>query len=391
MSQLQINLSPDLKRLRDEGYDIEVRGGHLIVHHVPYVNANQIIAFGKLISTLTLNNNRTIRPDNHVIGFMGDYPCNKDGTSITAIQHANPNRQIDNGIVMNFLFSNKPPNGYDNYYQKVTQYLKIISGPAKSLDPRVSDRTYPVIEETNDESVFSYIDTNSSRANINHLNNKFKDQRIAIIGLGGTGAYILDLVAKAPVSEIHLYDGDVFLQHNAFRSPGAASVEKLKLQLKKAEYYREIYSSLHRFIHAHCYYINKENLEELNNISYVFVCIDKNGDRKMVIDYLLAQKIPFIDVGLGVNHTDTNLIATIRVTTGTSAKNDHLSTRIPFEDDDNNEYNTNVQIADLNALNASLAVIKWKKLSGFYQDLKEEHHTTYSLNVSQLLNNDFTA
>jgi len=56
-----------------------------------------------------------------------------------------------------------------------------------------------------------------------------------------------------------------------------------------------------------------------------------------------------------------------------------------------NEYATNIQIADLNALNAILAVIKWKKLSKFYQDLIEEHQTTYSINVSQLLNGDTAA
>ncbi len=38
-----------------------------------------------------------------------------------------------------------------------------------------------------------------------------------------------------------------------------------------------------------------------------------------------------------------------------------------------------------------MAVIKWKKLSAFYQDLVEEHQTTYSINVAQLLNGDTTA
>ncbi|WP_318271316.1 ThiF family adenylyltransferase [Sphingobacterium cellulitidis] len=46
---------------------------------------------------------------------------------------------------------------------------------------------------------------------------KLERQKIAIIGLGGTGAYILDMVAKTPVKEIHLFDGDSFDQHNAFR------------------------------------------------------------------------------------------------------------------------------------------------------------------------------
>jgi hypothetical protein len=35
--------------------------------------------------------------------------------------------------------------------------------------------------------------------------------KIAIIGLGGTGSYVLDLAAKTPVKEIHLFDGDKFL------------------------------------------------------------------------------------------------------------------------------------------------------------------------------------
>ena len=65
---------------------------------------------------------------------------------------------------------------------------------------------------------------------------KLRRHRIAIVGLGGTGAYVLDLVAKTPVAEIHLYDGDVFLQHNAFRSPGAASVADLRSNLSKVDF-----------------------------------------------------------------------------------------------------------------------------------------------------------
>ena len=57
-------------------------------------------------------------------------------------------------------------------------------------------------------------------------------------------------------------------------------------------------------------------------------------------------------------------------------------------DEAENEYNTNIQIADLNALNATLAVIKWKKLFGFYQDFEQEHHSTYSINVNMLLSED---
>jgi len=391
MLQQQINRSPDLKQLRDEGFEIEVKGGHLIVHHIPYVNNNREIKMGKLISTLTLNNNVTMKPDNHVIYFMGEQPCNKDGTFITAIQHANPNQLLFDEIIMNFSFSNKPPNGYDNYHQKVTRYIEIISAPAKSIDPSVTAKTFKLIENVDEESVFKYIDTNSSRANIHLLNSKFKGQRIAIIGLGGTGSYLLDLIAKTPVDEILLFDGDVFLQHNAFRAPGAPQIETLNMQMKKVDYFASIYSQMRNGIKPYPENITEENIELLKDLSYVFICIDSNYARSLIISKLKKFGITFIDVGLGVNIADENLVGTLRVTVGTPSKNDHIPNRIGSETIDNNEYSTNIQIADLNAFNALMAVIKWKKMCGFYQDLKEEHHSTYTINTAQLINEDFTA
>ena len=54
----------------------------------------------------------------------------------------------------------------------------------------------------------------------------------------------------------------------------------------------------------------------------------------------------------------------------------------------NDDYDSNIQVADLNALNAALAVIKWKKLCGFYLDFVKEHHSTYSIDCNMLVNDD---
>ena len=390
MLQQQIDLSPDLKQLRDDGYEIEVKGGYLIVHHIPYVDSNRDIKLGKLISTLLLNNDVTVRPDNHVINFMGEYPCNNDGSIITAIQHsAQLNQPLFDGITINFSFSNKPQNGYNNYYEKVARYAEIISAPAKSIDKTVTAKTFKVIADNADETVFNYIDSNSSRANIYQLNSKFKGQRIAIIGLGGTGSYILDLVAKTPVEEILLFDSDEFLQHNAFRAPGAASIETLNKRLKKVDYFAEIYSQMRRGIKPYSEKITEKNIELLRGLSYVFICIDSNSAKSMIISNLRNFGVTFIDAGLGVNLVDEYLIGQLRVTVGTPAKYDHIPNRIGSASMEDDEYATNIQIADLNALNALMAVIKWKKLSGFYQDLKQEFNSTYTINTSQLINEDF--
>ena len=54
MSQQLISRSADLKRLREEGYDLEIRTGYLLVKDVPYVNSRKEVKRGILVSKLTL-------------------------------------------------------------------------------------------------------------------------------------------------------------------------------------------------------------------------------------------------------------------------------------------------------------------------------------------------
>lgn len=393
MSQQLINHSPDLKRLRDEGYVVETIKGYLVVHDIPYVNNQKDFLYGKLIVQLSIEEGIAKYANNHVAYFMGQYPCNKDGSSIEGIRHGSCNQAIREGLIMNFSFSNKPQGGYKDHYEQVSRYVKIISDPACAINPNLTAKTFRTIEDTDDENVFQYTDTNESRANIVSINNKFRGQKIAIIGLGGTGSYILDLVAKTPVEEIHLFDGDVFSQHNAFRCPGAAMKEDIDSNIPKVTYLHKLYSNIHKGIFAHDIYVTEQNINELmESISYIFICVDSNNVRGTLIKSLVKMNKIFIDVGLGIQITnDEMLIGTTRVTTGSPEKYDHLSKRVSLtKNDDNvvNEYNTNIQIADLNALNAVMAVIKWKKMSNFYQDITNEYHSTYTINDGELINED---
>src|SRR5687767_14681328 len=109
MSQQLVSLSPDLRKLRDEGYEIQVKSGYLLVHHIPFVTAAKQISYGILISELTLSSSAsTARPGNHVIYFQGEHPCDKNGVPIHAITHSSPNQNLFPGIVANHSFSNKP-------------------------------------------------------------------------------------------------------------------------------------------------------------------------------------------------------------------------------------------------------------------------------------------
>jgi hypothetical protein len=391
MSQQLINLSPDLKKLQDDGYEIEIKSNYLLISHIPYVNSKREVKYGTLVSELSLAGDITVRPNTHVAYFAGEFPCDKAGNELVKIKHQSVETVLDRDIKVQHSFSSKPHEGYKDYYDKMTTYVAIISSPAQNLEPSATARTFPVIEAKEDESVFNYIDTASSRAEINIVTRKLEIGSVAIIGLGGTGSYVLDLIAKTPVKEIRLFDGDMFSQHNAFRSPGAPSIEQLKVGPKKVDYFREIYSKMHRNIVAYDCFIDYSNIGLLNGLAFAFLCLDKGEAKRLIVQKLEEDGIPFIDVGMGIQLVDTSLLGVLRITTSTVNMRNHVrnSGRIPFSDgEENNEYKRNIQIADLNALNAALAVIKWKKFFGFYVDLESEHFSTYTIDGNMLINED---
>src|SRR5258708_30189635 len=98
MSQQPISRSPDLKRLRDEGYDLDIRSGLLLVKDVPYVNSKREVKRGTLVSKLILAGDVTGRPDDHVAHFEGDYPCREDGKEIEQIRNQTSRRALAEGV-----------------------------------------------------------------------------------------------------------------------------------------------------------------------------------------------------------------------------------------------------------------------------------------------------
>lgn len=391
MSQQLINRSPDLKQLRDDGYDIEICSGHLLVKSVPYVNHRKEVRRGTLVAPLgDISGDKVNPPGDHTVYFQGDHPCRSDGSVISQISHSSETKTLGRGVVVNHMFSAKPKEGnYRDFHHKMVNYSAILGGRVQSIDPAATARTCVIVVPPDDESPFHYLDTSSTRAGIGAVTAKLEHQKVAIVGIGGTGSYVLDLVSKTPVAEIHAYDGDVFSNHNAFRSPGAPSLEELKERPTKAEYLCGHYSKMHRKVFAHDCFIDETNIDELRDKDFVFLCLDRGGDKRLIVERLEEWGKSFIDVGMGVDLSGDSLRGSLRVTTSTPQMRDHLRKRVPFSEGSvENDYSRNVQIAELNALNASLAVIKWKKLRGFYQDLDCEHCCVYTINGNHLANED---
>lgn len=385
MSQELISLNADLKRLRDEGYEVAVMGTFLVVHHVPYVNSKREVAYGKLISNLHLQGNKTIKPDTHVAHFAGEYPCNADGTPI-AKMHAGSQRTTHlPGLVSDHSFSSKPDSGYPDYYEKMSTYIRIIHSQARLIDSTCTPNTFAVIETEPEESVFQYLDTASSRAGISAIAPKLAMDKVAVIGAGGTGAYILDFLTKTLVKEIHIFDGDVFSQHNAFRAPGAATLIELRSSPKKVDYYKNRYSNMHRGVVAHGYYVTEENVGELAGFNFVFLALDKGNAKAPLVAKMEELGIPFIDVGMGVTLDGDGLRGMLRVTASTKEKRDHFRNRVSLKDDGHDDdYGHNIQVAELNAMNAAMAILKWKKICGYYHDLEKELTAFFTLDVNEM-------
>lgn len=283
MSQRLIGLNPDLEQLRNAGYDLAIHGGFLVIQGVPYVTSQGVIERGTLISPLALGDGEhTDKPNTHVCYWMGEHPCHSDGQPIRGFENQSPRHDLGEGLTNVLTFSAKAD--YRDYHHKMTTYLGRIVGEAQRLDPTVTAQTYPVFAiEDEAESVFKYADTASSRAGIGALNEKLVPQRIAIIGLGGTGAFILDLVAKTQVREIHLFDGDRFSSHNAFRAPGAASLDQLRAKPQKVAYFAALYAAMRRGIHPHDEYLSAANLEQLRGLDFVFLCLDRGAVKRDLV------------------------------------------------------------------------------------------------------------
>jgi hypothetical protein len=392
MSRALFSRNSDLARLREEGYFVQVIGGFLVMREVPYVAADRSVRRGTLISSLTLAGDQTRQPDTHVIHFDGEYPCHANGTPISAIAHQTHHFQLGNGLTAKHAFSSKPAEGYSDYHHKMTTYASIIAGPAAVIDESVTARSYRALDEEEDAgSVFNYLETASDRVGIGALTARFLGLKIAIIGLGGSGSYILDMVAKTPVAEIRLFDADEFLQHNAFRAPGAPSLEELRDAPLKVDYYKRIYERMHRGIVAVPQAVTNTNLDLLDGIDFAFLSLDAGEAKAAIVGRLSQQGATFVDIGMGLELGDTGLTGILRVTTSTMEQRAKPDTpqRIPLAGGGADDlYASNIQVADLNALNAVLAVIRWKKLCGFYCDLEGEHHSTYTLDGNMLLNED---
>lgn len=372
--------------LLSDGYDLILQHGHLVVRSIPYLAASGVKVDGKLVLPIT-DNGATIASgiSDHTIWFAGEDPLGDSGNSLASRFY--PPRHIGDGEVATHQLSFKPEGGsYPGIAEKVRAYARIVSRPAKRIQPEVTATPGAAFQVVEDDLPLVYRDTNTTRAGLAGLNNIFRGHTIAIVGVGGTGSYILDQVAKTWVDRIILIDGDIFQNHNAFRAPGAASIETLRAQRNKAEYFAGEYSRMHTGITAHPEKLTRENVHVLEPATFVFLAAADADERPAIMAWLREQRKPFIDVGMSISQTEAGLTGLAKVTTYVPDTDIELPTKPAAGPND--EYATNIQIGDLNALNAILAVIRWKRYLGFYATEAASEATIFKLFLNEIRNGE---
>lgn len=317
--------------------------GMLAVSHVPYVRAAGVLAHGTLLVPLSMVGNEVTAPNWHTAWWVGDAPREADGTPLKALNvSAGPARRIS-GMPAAALVCVKPRGReYRDHHEFVTTYVAIIGVPASIVDPTASARTHrahPPVEMRS--GAFAYADTATPRAGLGAAVETVMGSTVGIVGLGGTGSYVLDLVSKCEVDAIHLYDDDAFEQHSAFRAPGAATIDDLRARRRKVDHFAEIYRGIHRRIVPHAVRIDARTAPLLDVLDFAFVCIDDAAAKPPILDRLARLGIAYVDVGMGLQDTDRGVVGAIRTTLVAPGDNAMLE-RIPIVGDPGGLYATNI-------------------------------------------------
>ena len=369
-----VNHNDDVRRLLEKGYALRVDGPHLVVRDIPYLDNQLALQIGAIVSKLVFIDKVRVQQDNHQVYFAGSVPHGLNGQPIPNLAGGPTTMTLSKtDVVVQRSFSNKPEGGFANFFDKIEHYVRMISGPAIALHG-ANPLTFRVDTEVAAGSVFKFHDTLTSLAEIGDLAALFKNEVIAIIGLGGTGCYVLDYMVKTPVREIRGFDGDAYHVHDAFRSPGR--LDEADLGKGKAEVYQRRYDNFRHGLTLHQKYIDCTSIADLAGVTFAFVCVDKGSARAEIFDLLISLRIPFIDVGMGLNRKQGALSGTIRATyysAENAAKVRDLKLA-EMVDDPGGIYQRNVQISELNALNAAIAVVRYKQLIGFYVNDNKLYH-----------------
>ena len=373
MSHTPTNHDDQLADVLQAGFDCRIEDDTLTVGPVPYRLSGGGIGHGSLICHLNRNGADIGHPNDHTAAWIGDeVPHLRDGEPMSGLIIDQSATTWSNGSTSICILSRLGPEPYPNYGRKMLTYIRLIAREAIA-DWRASS---PGSVLVNDNNRLVDHETGLNRVRVGHLDALLAKENIAVIGAGGTGSHIIDLVSKCNVQQIDIYDPDYVSSHTQLRWPGIIERHIADNKINKAEYLATHYAKrTNRNIRGHPIAVEKSTLTYLRGKTMIFVAIDNGSARREILTGLAENNLNFIDCGIDLQGSNGPLTASARVIRCQAEecpeKRLELATHAPgganaAEDD---PYAQNIQTGEMNSLNAALAVIAWKQGIGFYKDV----------------------
>lgn len=300
------NHNDDIRRLLEKGYALGFDSNYLIVRDVPYLNERGELKIGAIVCKMKTADNIHFEQQDHQVLFAGSHPCALDGSPIPNFGGGPAQLALSEAskdVVVERSFSNKPKKTgqFQDHFEKIESYVAQISGPAIELHG-VRPYTFRSVETEEPNPIFKVRDTLTSLAEITDLAQKFANDDVAVIGLGGTGSYLLDFLVKTQVPRIRAFDPDLFYVHNAFRSPGAIGTDEFGKP--KAEIYQARHDNFRYGLTITQKFIDESSGDDLAGVTFAFVCVDKGSSRKGIFDLSSGKADSVHRCGDGAEETE---------------------------------------------------------------------------------------
>lgn len=372
--QALANRNPFVRDLEEQGYSLDFVNAYFVIYGIPYLDAEGKLQHGDWVSPVDLSDGVLDPPSDHQAWFKGTRPCDQSGSELRL--GGGPARvTVSEGFETDFSFSFKlleagQMRAYKSFEEKVLTYLDAITAPALTAYEDATPLREIAKKAAQQGTPLRLPDTLSSRYHFIDLSLRLKGKKVAIIGAGGTGSYILDFIARTHLETIAVYDDDKVHVHTLFRFPGhlPRAIGRLKVDALAQQY-----SHWHEGIVPVPERVTSENIEALVGYDFVFVALDHGPSRGLIVEWLSARDIPFVDCGMGLNRAPVGLNGVVRISGVNRPAYERTvdSVYLPTEDPVGGEYRRQGQIAELNALNASFAVIRFKQHFGIYDRIDE--------------------
>src|ERR1700730_3296658 len=272
--------NPFVRELESQGYLVDFVNGYFVIYGLPYLDKDGALKHGDWASPVDLTDWVLDPPRDHQVWFRGGRPHDQKRRELRL--GGGPNQvKVAEDFVTDFSFSYKllesgQMRPYRSFEEKVRTYLDTITAPAMTAYPNATPLRGIEKKAAAQGSPLRFPDTLSSRYHMSDVSSLLRGKKVAIIGLGGTGSYILDFIARTHLDRIVLFDDDKVQVHTIFRIPGFIP---RAIGMTKVEALAQQYGNWHSGIETVTELITAQNIERLQEFDFVFVSVDDGPAR----------------------------------------------------------------------------------------------------------------